>query len=136
MAALDRRFFAGIVGWLDVHLFDTFEAIKAALVLNLLVPVKRFLLAIPWPWVVLLLGVVGWWLGGPRLAALLVALALFVAFSGQWQNALETVYLCGVSVGTAMAIGVPLGIWSGLSPRAWRVIRSVIDTLQTLPSLV
>jgi glycine betaine/proline transport system permease protein len=129
-------FFAGIVGWLNVHLFDTFEAVKAALVLNLLVPVKRFLLAIPWPWVVLLLGVVGWRLGGPRLAALVVALALFVAFSGQWENAMETVYLCGVSVATAMAIGVPLGIWGGLSPRAWGVIRAVIDTLQTLPSFV
>ena len=129
-------FFAGIVAWLNVHLFDTFEALKAALVLNVLVPVKRFLLAIPWPWMVVLLAVAGLRLGGLRLALLVVVLALFVAFSGQWENAMETVYLCGVSVAIAMAIGVPLGIWGGLSARSWAVIRAIIDTLQTLPSFV
>ena len=47
-----------------------------------------------------------------------------------------TVYLCGVSVLIAMAIGVPLGIWAASSGAAGRVIGGVIDTLQTLPSFV
>ena len=37
--------------WLNVNFFDTFEAIKTAVLLNVLVPVKRFMLAQPWPWV-------------------------------------------------------------------------------------
>ena len=45
-----------------------------------------------------------------------------------------TVYLVAVSVLIAAAVGVPVGIASGLSPRLWTVVQAVIDTLQTLPS--
>ncbi|WP_159715740.1 ABC transporter permease [Geminicoccus flavidas] len=129
-------FFADLVGWINVHFFDTLEAIKTAIVLNLLVPVRRFLTELPWPWVVLVTALAGWRLGGPPLALLLLGFGLFIVFNGQWQNAMLTVYLCGVSVLVAALIGIPLGIWGGLSRRAWRVLEVVIDTLQTLPSFV
>lgn len=127
---------AALVKWLNVNLFDTLEALKTGVVLGLLVPVKRFLLAQPWPWVLLLLAVAGWRLGGWRLSLAATALPLFVVLVGQWENAAITVYLCGVSVLLAALVGVPLGILGGLSDRAWRVIEPVIDTLQTLPSFV
>jgi glycine betaine/proline transport system permease protein len=41
-----------------------------------------------------------------------------------------------VSVLIAMAIGVPLGIWAASSRMAGKVIGTVVDTLQTLPSFV
>ncbi len=37
------------VRWFNVHFFDTIDAIKSALLLNVLIPVKRFMLAQPWP---------------------------------------------------------------------------------------
>jgi glycine betaine/proline transport system permease protein len=36
----------------------------------------------------------------------------------------------------AAAVGLPVGIASGVSPRVWSVVQPVIDTLQTLPSFV
>jgi glycine betaine/proline transport system permease protein len=125
-----------LVSWVNVNYFDALEAFKTAVVLNLLVPVKRFLLAQPWPWLMLLLAVAGWRLGGLRLAVLCILLPLFILVTGQWENALLTVYLTGVSVLVAAAVGVPLGIASALRPRLWRVVRAAIDTLQTLPSFV
>jgi glycine betaine/proline transport system permease protein len=124
------------VRWINVHFFDAMDAVKSALLLNLLIPVKRFMVAQTWPLVTAVLAFAGWQLGGARLAALAAGLSLFIALNGQWENAMETVYLCGISVIIASAIGIPLGILAGLSNRAWRVLEPVIDTLQTLPSFV
>ncbi len=129
-------FWAELVAWINVHFFDQLEAFKTALVLNLLVPVKRFLLAQPWPWVTALLAIAGWRLGGLRLALTVAAFALFIAFTGFWTKAMITVYLCGLSVVLAALLGIPLGIACGLDDRLWKVVQGIIDTLQTLPSFV
>ena len=130
------HYWAALVEWLNVNYFDHFEAIKTVALLNIMVPVKRFLLAQPWPWVLLVVTICGHALGGRRLALLGLALGLFIALVGQWQNAMITIYLCGISVVIAAAIGIPLGIACGLGDRLWRVVQVAIDTLQTLPSFV
>jgi glycine betaine/proline transport system permease protein len=129
-------FWSDAVKWFNINFFDTMDAIKTALLLNVLIPIKRFMVAQTWPLVTAALAFAGWRLGGARLAVLAGALSLFIALNGQWENAMETVYLCGISVIFAAAIGIPLGVWGGLSARAWRVIETIIDTLQTLPSFV
>ncbi|MDW4547993.1 ABC transporter permease subunit [Defluviimonas sp. D31] len=130
------RFWSDVVAWINVNFFDTIEAVKNAVLLNLLVPFKRFLLGLPWLGVAGLLGYAGWRLGGWRLAALVAVLAGLIAATGQWEKAMITVYLCGISVMFAMLIGVPIGILAAERERLWTVVRVVIDTLQTLPSFV
>jgi glycine betaine/proline transport system permease protein len=61
---------------------------------------------------------------------------LLIAITGQWDKAMITVYLCGISVVIASLIGIPIGILAAQNQRAGRVVRVVIDTLQTLPSFV
>jgi glycine betaine/proline transport system permease protein len=106
------------------------------MLLNLLIPVKRFLLAVPWPWFILLVTLAGWQLGRWRLALLCLLLSAFILVNGLWEDAMVTLYLCGVSVLIAAAIGIPLGILAAQNARAGRVIGGFIDTLQTLPSFV
>ena len=129
-------FFAGLIEWLNVNYFDAFEAIKTAVLVNFLVPVRRFLVAIPWWWGTIVVTLAMLQLGGARRAAIAAGFLLFVAFTGYWAPAMVSVYLVGVSVVIAAAIGVPVGIVSGLSPGVWRVVQVLIDTLQTLPSFV
>ncbi len=129
-------FWAGLVKWINVNFFDALEGLKTALLLNVLVPVKRFLLGLPWAWVIFLVAAAGAWLGGVRLALLCTLLSLFILVTGQWDKAMITVYLCGVSVVIAALIGIPVGIVAASSERAWRVVQALIDTLQTLPSFV
>ena len=129
-------FWGALVEWINVNFFDQIEAVKSFLLINILVPFKRFLLGLPWPCVVLLLALAGWRLGGWRLALLVACLALFVAVTGQWAKAMVTVYLCGISVVIASLIGIPIGIAAAENERLWRVVRVIIDTLQTLPSFV
>ena len=120
--------------WVNIHLFDTIEAIKAWLLINLMVPLKRLLLGLPWPAVVAAVALAGWQLGGWRLAAQTASFALFIALTGNWQNGMETVYLCGVSVVIACLIGIPIGVLAARDERVRRVVQVVVDTLQTLPA--
>jgi glycine betaine/proline transport system permease protein len=125
-----------MVGWLNVNYFDTFEAIKTAVLLNVLIPVKRFLLAQPWPWGTLIVIAAAWAIAGPRRAAIAGSFCLFIAFTGFWEPAMVSVYLVGVSVVIAAMIGIPIGVAAGLNRRVWGVVQAIIDTLQTLPSFV
>ncbi len=129
-------FWEGLVRSINVNFFDELEAIKTFMLVTFLVPVKRFLLGLPWPWVILLLGVAGWQLGRWKLALLTVLLAFFIVANGLWPKAMITVYLCGVSVVIAGLLGIPLGILAAQNERAGRIIGGFIDTLQTLPSFV
>ena len=129
-------FWDNLVKWININFFDQLEAVKTFLLLNLLIPVKRFLLEIPWIAVLAMLGLAGFQLGHWRLAFLVVALATFILVTGQWSKAMVTVYLCGISVFFAALIGIPIGIWAARNDRAHKVVTVIIDTLQTLPSFV
>ncbi len=129
-------FWSGVVEWINVNFFDTIEAVKNAVLLNLLVPFKRFLGGLPWAGVTAFLAWAGWRLGGWRLAALVAALAFLIAATDQWEKAAITVYLCGISTLFAMLIGIPVGILSAEREAVWTPVRVIIDTLQTLPSFV
>jgi glycine betaine/proline transport system permease protein len=130
------NFFSALVGWINVNYFDTLEAFKNAVLLNVLVPLKRFMLSLPWAGVVLLLAVLGQTLGGWRLALLAGVLSFLIAATGQWEKAMTTLYLCGVSVVFAGLLGIPIGILTFDKPRLWQAVQAVVDTLQTLPSFV
>ena len=127
---------AELVTWINVTFYATLEAIRTAVLLNVLLPVKRFMLALPWPWVVALVAIAGFRLGGVRLALTTGLMTLFMAVVGLWPVAMTTVYLCGVAVVIAVLIGAPIGIAAAQRPRLWRVVEAVIDTLQTLPAFV
>jgi glycine betaine/proline transport system permease protein len=131
-----QSFWSDLVSWININFFDQLNAVKNALLLDLLIPVKRFLVALPWSAVVGMVALAGYQLGGLRLALLVGGLALFIAVTGNWEKAMISVYLCGISVAIASLIGVPIGIWAARRERVHRMVQVVIDTLQTLPSFV
>jgi len=129
-------FWGDLVRYINVNFFDVLESFKNFLLLNVMVPFKRFLLSLPWVAVVAMVGLGGWQLGGLRLGLLTASLASFIAIVGLWTKAMVTLYLCGLSVVIACLIGVPIGIWAARNDRVHKVVSVVIDTLQTLPSFV
>jgi glycine betaine/proline transport system permease protein len=129
-------FWETVVGWINVNYFDQIDAFKNMLLLNVLVPFKRFLTELPWLGVVAILSLAGFALSGLRLAILCAVLGSLIAATGQWEKAMITVYLCGISVFFACLIGMPVAIFAASRERAWRIVQGVIDTLQTLPSFV
>ena len=129
-------FWGNVVKWININFFDELNAVKNFMLLNLMIPVKRFLLSLPWVVVVGLVALAGAQLGGWRLALLTGLLGLFLAIVGLWPKAMVTVYLCGISVIIASLIGIPIGIAAARNERLHRIVQVIIDTLQTLPSFV
>ncbi|RUV03889.1 ABC transporter permease subunit [Mesorhizobium sp. M6A.T.Cr.TU.017.01.1.1] len=122
------------VSWITINFFDTIEAFRVALILNVLNPVRAFCEGFPWAGAVFLLGLAGYQLGGLRLGALVAALTVFCAVTGLWEKTMATVYLCGISAFIGCLIGIPIGLMASRSDRVEKIVTPIIDTLQVLPS--
>ncbi|MGH2635536.1 MAG: ABC transporter permease [Actinomycetota bacterium] len=73
--------------------------------------------------------VAGW-----RMGLLTAAGVLSFGLLGVWEESIETLALMLISVVTALAIGIPVGIWAGRRPRVERVLRPILDAMQTIPA--
>ncbi|MFZ1467854.1 MAG: ABC transporter permease subunit [Paracoccaceae bacterium] len=91
---------------------------------------------LPWLWVLGFAVLLAWQLGGWRLALFVGGSTLFLLINGLWAPAMQSVYLCSVSVLVCIFLGGLLGVWAASSSLVSRVIRPVNDMLQTLPQFV
>ena len=71
-----------------------------------------------------------------RIALLAVALLLGCGALGMWQFTMDTIAMTIAAVLLSLAIGIPLGIWAGLSDRALKALTPILDLAQILPTLV
>jgi glycine betaine/proline transport system permease protein len=87
-------------------------------------------------WLGLLFGsaALAWFFAGWRMAALTAAGVLSFGLLGVWDASIETLALVLVSVLIAVGIGVPVGIWAGRRPNVERVLRPILDAMQTVPA--
>lgn len=69
-------------------------------------------------------------------AVLYSALLLFVGVIGLWSLMYETLAIVVTSVLISLILGFPLGIIVSYSEKVGRVVRPVLDTMQTMPSFV
>ncbi|GAB3452155.1 ABC transporter permease [Actinophytocola sediminis] len=65
----------------------------------------------------------------------LVGMALIISME-QWENAMDTLALIVVATIVALVVAIPLGILAARSDRFSRVIRPVMDLMQTMPAFV
>jgi len=89
-----------------------------------------------WPGVLAMTALIGYRTGGRRAAITGAVLLAACGLLGFWDDTLITVSLMLVAVAISLVIGIPLGIWSGLSQRAEKVMRSTLDTAQVMPAYV
>ncbi len=75
-------------------------------------------------------------LGNIRVGLLAAAGLVFVGLQGLWRESMDTLALTVSAVLVALLIGIPLGVWVGLSPRATRSVTPVLDFMQTMPAFV
>jgi glycine betaine/proline transport system permease protein len=71
-----------------------------------------------------------------RTAIFCTAAMTLMGFLGMWQESMTTIALVLSSVLFAVAIGLPLGIWSAKSDRVEAILRPILDVMQTLPGFV
>ncbi|MGW4411550.1 ABC transporter permease [Nonomuraea sp. NPDC004702] len=95
---------------------------------------QTVLTALNWPGLIGVLAALAWLAGGWRIALLAAAGVGAFGVLGLWQSSVDTLALVAASVLLSLAVGVPLGVWAGLSARVRRVLTPVLDVMQIMPT--
>lgn len=147
---LPEQFVPPLAGWLDaifnfikedLHLIDLTRFLTGILQWlidassNILFGKRRWpnLEPIPWTAIAAVAGVVGYYLGGWRLALLGAGTFVWTALIGQWKLAMETMSVLVVAAPLAFIIGLLLGIWSWKSKAVEAALMPILSLLQTIP---
>ncbi len=88
---------------------------------------------IPWTAIAAAAAVVGYWLGGWRMALLAGGTFVWTALIGQWDLAMKTMSVIVVAAPLAFLLGLFLGILAWRSVRFDRFLQPFLGVLQTLP---
>lgn len=110
------------------------------------VTIMRELIAIPmgdssiplfgWLGVIALIGFVVFAISNIRMSLAAVTLTFACGALGLWTDSMDTLAMTFAAVILSLAIGIPLGIWAGLSDRALKAMTPILDLAQILPTLV
>ena len=112
-----------------------FEGIKDGITYALLY-IERGLKWLPWPAVVLGLVLAAFAVGRWGLMAFTGIAFLFIGFMGLWEPTMDTIALMVVAVALSVGIGLPLGVLGARNHTADRIMRPILDGMQTMPSFV
>lgn len=127
---------SGVVDWMIDNLDWFFD--NLALVLEFVIDNILLVLQYPPPLLVIavMAGLIWWWRRSAGLVAFVVLACLFILNQGYWEETTETLTLVMTACLVCMGAGVPVGIWAAHNPRAFSVMRPILDLMQTLPTFV
>ncbi|WP_438853426.1 ABC transporter permease [Agromyces sp. M3QZ16-3] len=113
-------------------LFDVIRAVFAGFY-----DLVDLILSTPPFWAVMLvIAALAWFAKGWKLAIGTALGLLVIVGVDQWENAMDTLALVLVSSAIAVVVAIPLGILAARNDVASRVIRPVLDFMQTMPAFV
>ncbi len=132
-----------IVGWMQVNLYNIGGSgigtgpFRDFLIINVFQPLRFFLSeALPWTVVAFVFASLAYAAGGLRLTLIVFLLTASFGFLGMWPFTMDTLAQTIVAVVICVVIGIPLGIWSAHNDRVERIVRPMLDFLQTIPIFV
>jgi glycine betaine/proline transport system permease protein len=118
---------------------DTFDAVFDAIgdFINSVIDGFAGLLQTPEPLVLaIVFALLAWLVRDWKLAiGSLVGMVVIIGMD-MWDPAMETLALVVVATLFALLIGIPLGIWAARSPAVSRILKPVMDFMQTMPGFV
>jgi glycine betaine/proline transport system permease protein len=128
-----------IVEWLVEWLVDNLSVILDAFseglqsITEIMVDVLLFFHPIV---LIILVGLFLWLVTGKKIA-IMGCIGLFLIYNLQlWTVLIDTVILILIAVIIALIIGVPIGIWMTRSSTVEKVVRPILDFMQTMPPFV
>ncbi|PPC64840.1 proline/glycine betaine ABC transporter permease ProW [Pantoea sp. ICBG 1758] len=120
------------IDWVVNHFRPLFQGIRVP-VDYILSAFQQLLLGMPAPVAIVLFALIAWQIATPAMGiATLVSLIVI----GAWSQAMVTLALVLTALLFCIVIGLPLGIWLARSERAARIVRPLLDAMQTTPAFV
>jgi glycine betaine/proline transport system permease protein len=120
----------------DSFIFGITEPVGNFLLEYMLEPLRIVLMESPWFVVLAGLTAIAFVLSGLRPAITAFLLLAAIGVMGVWEPAMDTASQVLVATALAVLFGIAIGIWAAESERVEKLLRPLLDTLQTLPQLV
>ncbi|WP_210468690.1 proline/glycine betaine ABC transporter permease [Sporosarcina sp. 6E9] len=121
--------------WLLPYLSGFFDQISGILS-SFVDGVTNLLIWIPAELIVLVLILLSWKIAGRGMALFTLIGSLFIGSVDLWVESMQTFSIVIVSTVISVLVGIPVGIFSALNHTANKIIRPILDFMQTLPSFV
>ena len=121
--------------WTVSHFRPAFQALRVPIDATL-GGVEHLLTSAPATLVIALIGLLAWQFSGMGLAVFSVLALAALTVLGIWPDAMVTLSLVLTSLVFCVLVGLPLGILVASSDRAQRIVRPLLDAMQTTPSFV
>jgi glycine betaine/proline transport system permease protein len=129
------RWATGLVEFLMDHAQGLFDIISAGLEILTFSIEAGLLLSPAWLLIGLLTGL-AWWRTNWRFALFTAAALALIAGMGLWMETVATLALVIAATLISLLLGIPLGIWAARSDTVERIVRPVLDLMQTMPAFV
>lgn len=129
------KFFEAIIIWLRSNFDGFFNIIRMGLT-GFITAFEDTLLFIPAIAVVALLAVVAWRAAGRGIAVFTVLSMGLIYNMGLWPQTMQTLALVLTSALIALIIGIPFGICAARNDKFDRMVRPLLDFMQTMPAFV
>lgn len=123
------------IDWVVTHFRPVFQGIRVP-VDYILSAFQQLLLGMPAPVAIIIFSLIAWQLSslGMGIATLISLIA--IGAIGAWSQAMVTLALVLTALLFCIIIGLPLGIWLARSEKAAKIIRPLLDAMQTTPAFV
>jgi glycine betaine/proline transport system permease protein len=124
-----------LIDWMTVHWAPFFTGIRDGLG----AVIDRFawlFLLIPFAVFLILLVLLAWKVAGKGVAAFTAVGLLLIRSIDLWTETMQTLSMITTATLIALVIGIPLGIWMARNEHANRIIRPILDFMQTMPAFV
>ncbi len=125
-----------IMDWLLKNLDGFFDAV-GWVILQVMLGFEFVFTIIPWFVFIPFIFLLGWKLTASLRTGIILGLMLFIIGTfGYWELAMKTLSLVSASVLFSLLIGIPVGILMAQKDRAQKIIKPLLDSMQTMPSFV
>ncbi|MEI9749188.1 glycine betaine/L-proline ABC transporter permease ProW [Moellerella wisconsensis] len=123
------------IDWVVINFRPVFQGIRVPIDF-ILSGFEQMLLSLPSPIAIIIFALIAWQLSGRVMGVATFIAMIAIGAIGAWSEAMVTLALVLTSLFFCIIIGLPLGIWLARSDRAAKIIRPILDAMQTTPAFV
>lgn len=115
---------------------DILDGIKSV-VIESIQGINWLLSSVPWIILILIVAFLGYKVSKKIIIGVSYgAMLFFIGACGLWEHMLNTISIVIAAVTISLILGFPLGVLIAMSKKADRIIRPILDLMQTMPSFV
>lgn len=128
-------FFEYIIQWMTDNWSGFFDAITVSVSSTL--EIFEAILMYPHPLIMIgIFTLLAWYISGRGVAIFTAAGLFLIEGMNLWSQTMDTMALIFTAVIIALVIGIPVGIWASKNDIVEKIVRPILDLMQTMPAFV